>query len=670
MIDIVVLGKLVPDTGRIPDDAWDRERGTLKRERLLLQPNPCDDRALGLALFLRTSWDAQITYLSMGPEPVDQLCVRALAYGADRAILLSDTAFAGSDTLATARTLAHAIRTTAGDPSRTLVIAGIQSTDGDTGQVPVQIAALLDAVVVPFVTSVSVDSGQLQCSLFLDRGVGTARLGLGSLPAVVTCTDRLPSLPMEVTLDRLVESVNAELVRYDSGDLGLSRSVVGLSGSPTRVIKIETIAEGQREPEVIEWQTQSERMVSTVIERMAAVLEDDRIEPENRSARETAADQESMAEAPSGREEPRGSSDRNDPAGAVWVIADPDSTRGEAGDHGLISAARRLADELGVAVAVCRGAGTGTTARLAVAGATVVVEIPKGRPSDPVAHSLLLADLVERYKPVIVLIPASIRGRVLAPYLAARLGAGLTADCTEFRIGSYTVRRKSGKKYDRILIQIRPALGGNVRATIVSPANVDNGLPQMATARPWAFPEHRYPAHHIEVVRVENSAVMREVRPSVVHSAPSDSLSPGVAVAHCRALVSVGQGVGKQTFVRQADRLAELLRLRYGVSAEVSASRPVVDSGVLPRERQVGQTGTHVRPDLYFAFGISGAIQHRVGMQDSGYIVAVNTDPDAPIRHLCDLFVVGQAETVMSELIERLESDRSAVSPTSRSPAD
>ena len=244
-------------------------------------------------------------------------------------------------------------------------------------------------------------------------------------------------------------------------------------------------------------------------------------------------------------------------------------------------------------------------------------------------------------KPEIFLIGATANGRDLAPRVASALRCGLTADCTDLQIGEYTVR-KENKTYSNLLFQIRPAFGGNLVATIVNP----HTRPQMATVREGvmrkaaADPARKGAVEEIKPVFEKGDLALkvlsRSMRPSTVRLKDSP------------VIVSGGAGAAS---AEDFDLLRDLANLLGG---EVGASRAAVDAGLISREHQIGQTGTTVRPRLYIAAGISGAIQHRAGMDQSSKIIAINTDPNAPIFQIANYKIVGDLGEVLPLIIQSL----------------
>ena len=246
-------------------------------------------------------------------------------------------------------------------------------------------------------------------------------------------------------------------------------------------------------------------------------------------------------------------------------------------------------------------------------------------------------DVIEEEKPEIVLFGATSIGRDLAPRVSARVHTGLTADCTGLDIDEETGN----------LLMTRPAFGGNIMATIIC----EDHRPQMSTVRPGVMqklPEDKNLPVNVEKfdVKFEDKNFNVEILEETV------ATKKLVKIEDAKILVSAGRGFGG------ADRIVEAEELAKVLDATVSGSRAAVDAGWLEKERQVGQTGKTVRPNLYFALGISGAIQHLAGMEESDFIIAVNKNPDAPIFQTADLGIVADLHKVVPELARLVENAR------------
>jgi len=307
----------------------------------------------------------------------------------------------------------------------------------------------------------------------------------------------------------------------------------------------------------------------------------------------------------------------------------------------LVSKARELADKLKVEVsaALFGEKVSGEVSRLASLGAdrVYIAEDARLKYYTPIPYNKLMNQVVEEYKPQIVLYGATTEGRDLAPRVASHLKVGLTADCTDLQIGDHTQKET---EYKDILYQIRPAFGGNIIATIVSPEK----KPQMATVREgvmrMAQPDKSRKA---ETVKIKTSLGADDFLTEIIERVMEEKT---VNLKGAQIIVAGGMGVGSKDNFNLIKELAQIL------GAEIGASRAAVDQGFIGKEHQVGQTGTTVRPKLYIACGISGAIQHRAGMDGSARIIAINNDPEAPIFGVAHYGIVGDLNEVIPRMIK------------------
>ena len=263
--------------------------------------------------------------------------------------------------------------------------------------------------------------------------------------------------------------------------------------------------------------------------------------------------------------------------------------------------------------------------------------------TEPYAHAL--ASVIEKYKPEIVLVGATAIGRDLGPTVSARVKTGLTADCTVLEIGDFPLVAIPGQeqKHNQLLMT-RPAFGGNTIATIACPDN----RPQMATVRPGVM-QKIAPIAGAKAVIEEYNPGFTPNNKYVTIKEVVKAVSDTVDIMDAKILVSGGRGVGSAENFKILDDLAEVL------GGTVSCSRAVVDNGWKPKDLQVGQTGKTVRPQIYFAIGISGAIQHVAGMEESDLIIAINKDEDAPIFDVADYGLVGDLKKIVPQLTAALK---------------
>jgi len=276
-------------------------------------------------------------------------------------------------------------------------------------------------------------------------------------------------------------------------------------------------------------------------------------------------------------------------------------------------------------------------------GADVVLlaEHPELEMYRTLPYSRAVSGLVGKWKPYIFLIGATPVGRDLAPRVASALKVGLTADCTDLQIGNYTAK-KENRTYTDLLYQIRPAFGGNIIATIVNPQT----RPQMATVREGVM--HKLEPDPRRNGRIERIVVNFEPGDFALQVLSREKRQPTVRLKDAPVIVAAGAGVDSPEEFELVRELANVL------GGEVGASRAAVDAGLISHEHQIGQTGSTVRPRLYIAAGISGAIQHRAGMDQSNKIIAINTDPNAPIFQIAHYKIVGDVAEVLPLLIKSL----------------
>lgn len=305
----------------------------------------------------------------------------------------------------------------------------------------------------------------------------------------------------------------------------------------------------------------------------------------------------------------------------------------------LLGKARELADDLGQEVyAMFLGHNIKNQAQELIsfgADKVLLVEDESLAVYTTEPYTQAITQMINEQKPSIVLIGSTTIGRDLGPRVSARVNTGLTADCTKLEIN----------EEDKELWSTRPAFGGNLMATIVCP----NHRPQMSTVRPGVMQRMAKDTNRKgEVLEYKVSFNRDKFKVKVLETVKKEA---NIDITEAKVLVSGGRGVGNKEGFKKLEALAEVLK------GEVSSSRAMVDAGVIDHERQVGQTGKTVRPNLYLACGISGAIQHVAGMESSEFIVAINKDKYAPIMQLADLGIVGDLHKIVPMLTERIKQE-------------
>lgn len=321
----------------------------------------------------------------------------------------------------------------------------------------------------------------------------------------------------------------------------------------------------------------------------------------------------------------------------VWVFAEQRHDKLSKATLQLLGKGRELADTLGQKLcAVLLGENLEEMSKILVShGADIVyrADNPTLRNFQTDTYTYVISNLIRERKPNIMLYGATHIGRDLAPRIAQRVWVGLTADCTGLDIDPE----------EKILLQTRPAFGGNLMATIKTP----NHRPQMSTVRPGvmkALPED--PNRTGEIIEIDGEVPVEEIIARVIEIVKEQKKS--VNLEDAGIIVSGGRGVGSPEGFNVVQKLADAL------GGEMGASRATVDLGWIAKDHQVGQTGKTVQPKLYIACGISGAIQHRAGMQNSDYIIAINKDPDASIFGIANLGIVGDLHEIVPRLTEKI----------------
>lgn len=631
MMHIVACIKQVPDTTQVRVAP---ETNTLIREGIPTIVNPYDVHAIEEAVRLKERYGGKVTVISMGPPQAREALQKALSMGADDACLLSDGKFAGADTLATSYALAEAIRFLDGQSPVDLVICGKQTIDGDTAQVGPGMACRLGYSQLTYVDQV-VEVALKDRSITARRHLeGAYEIVCTSLPAVITVVKEINE-PRYASLPNLIRALEADIPVITAASLKLDTDYCGLKGSPTKVKKI--FPPPRRSGGAVVKADRIEDVVAAFMEK----IQSEKIltigEGEGKCG--------GGADGSSGHASASESAGADPKPGEVWVFVETDKGVPARVSWELLGVGRTLANDLGTNLcAVVPGYPVGDAVSEAVAhGADVVyaMESPVLAQYRTVPFTKAIVSLVKAHKPDVLLMGATTTGRDLASAVATELATGLTADCTGLAIGADT----------KFLEQTRPAFGGNIMATILT----EKCRPQMSTVRPrvMAMPV-RDTSRKGRLVRMPFDMAEDAVKTKIIESGSNDS-SSSVNLVDAEIIVSGGRGMGAKENFKFVRKLAEAL------GGVVGASRAAVDAKWMGYEHQVGQTGKTVRPRLYIACGISGAVQHLVGMQTSDMIIAINRDPNAPIFSVANLGIVGNVLEIMPALTDAVYKVRSYV---------
>ncbi|WP_431911819.1 FAD-binding protein [Micromonospora carbonacea] len=587
---IAVLIKQVP----VADGLALGPDGRLRRDGVPSEINPHCRRAVGKGVELARETGGTCTVLTMGPPAAEAVLVEALAWGADEAVFLTDPAFAGSDTLATARALTAALDRTG---PYDLVLTGRNSVDADTGQVGPQVAELAGLPFLSSVRELRLDGPRVWTRCELDEG---SRESTVTLPALLAAAERLCA-PAKVPLVAEPENFRTRIRRLGAADLG--PGPWGAAGSPTWV---GDLAHGElpRRARVLVTGDLDEQ-----VNRLVALLDEPSRRPPAPVVPPPAAG----------------------PDGPRLVVAVQPGRRQLAREL-LGEAARLAAPYAGRVTAVLLAddptvdlvGGWGADDALLVDGAATEAQL-----------AAALADWCAVVVPRVLLVPGTSWGREVAARAAARLGAGLTGDAVALDLtGAHA------------LLSWKPVANGAVRAAVWA-----RTATQLATVRPGVLPTPVARANApVPVTRIAAPPDARVDHGPVRRDEGVDRL------AAARVVVGVGRGVA-------VDDYRLLHAFAAAVGGELAATRAVTDNGWLPHARQVGITGRSIAPDVYLALGVAGKHTHLDGVSRAGRIVAVNTDPAAPIFGAVDLGLVADWRP-LAEAVVAVRESTSAALPT------
>ena len=600
MPKIAVCIKQIP---LVEDANFDPVSRTIRRDGVNVI-SAYDLRAIAQAVDLKNRLAFETVAITMGPPQAREALIDALGMGIDRAVHLQDRAFAGSDTLATARAIAQWLKREAFD----LILLGKYSLDAETGQVGPEIAELLGIAQITGVRKLELDGDRILAERESDEGVEEVE---ARMPVLLTCAERLIN-PIKIDAKTREAAQASAIESVNAAELDADATKFGFAGSPTWVQEVRA--------------QESPKVHCTMI---------DAADPERAAEEVIAALEEMGALKPRVHDRiPIGGQIRKSVRGRdVWVVVETDlGNQITLCSLELLSAGDRLATGLGgalVAVAL-PGAAARHAGLIASYGADhlLLADGPALENYSPDTAAEALARLVHERSPWALLVCASERGRDWGPRLAARLGLGLTGDAVGLELDG------EGR-----LVALKPAFGGNIVAPILSKT-----YPQMATVRQGvielAAPNPSRTAE-IETVRVEVNGPMTRLL-----SSSSNLDHTIVPLDGAEVVVGIGMGVGGPEGIEVVKDFART------IGAGLCATRRVTDKGWIARQLQVGLTGKAIGPRLYFTVGIRGVPNHTVGIKRAETVVAINNDPDAVIFERANLGLVGDWEPITRALTD------------------
>lgn len=581
--------------------------------------------------------DAKLIVCSMGPGSFETSLKTAISMGYDEAYLLSDRKLGGSDTYATGLAISTMLKHlgyTKDSKDPFIIVAGRQTSDGDTAHVPSQVAESIGIPQATFVESIKSDGNSIVAKRIIEGGYQMMKL---PMPCVVSLTATgIP--PRKPSLVGAIKARNAKVTVYSIDDIGLGTEKIGLSGSPTIVAGVVNI-KSERPPIVM---SEGHNEVALVDSLIANIKKGGNTLEKKEGAAKKEAERPDFP-----------IKDFRDGASGILTWAELANGKITRPSLELLTPARKLASQLGKDTKVMTliiGKQVASMAQTLIehgSDEVIIVENDKLEEYLVLPFSSIFEQVIRQRKPEIALFAATTSGRELAPRIGMKTGSGVTADCTGLEIGEY-INRKDKVIVTPILESRRPTYGESKLATILGFV-----CPQISTARAGTFEIPKRVEGRTGVVSsftptLSDSEFVTEIMQTVRGEGGLQNLF------EAEIIVAGGRGAtgDKLTLVKS---LAEALKAQ-GVNAEWACSRPVVDEGVSEYARQIGQTGKTVRPKLYIAIGISGAIQHIAGMKEAEKIIAINNNPKANIFHNADFGIVGEYTDIIPELIERVKT--------------
>ena len=634
MLTIISLIKQVP----LPSEMRMGDDGLMDRTKAKSIINIDCQFGLEAGLQLKKQYpDAKMIVASMGPPSFEDALKKAISMGYDEAYLLSDRRLGGSDTYATGLAISTMLKHlgyTKESKEPFIILAGRQTSDGDTAHVPSQVAESLGIPQATFVESVQADGkGNVIAKRIIEGGYQMLQL---PMPCTVSLTPTgVP--PRKASLAGAIRARNSKITMFSIDDIGLGTEKIGLSGSPTIVAAVANIV-SERPPVSMSAGHTEKELVNNFI---------DNFTNGGNTLEKTEKAEKKSAERPDFPV-------KDIREGAKGILTWAEITNGKIARPSLelLTPARKLADQLGndtKIMTVLIGKNVKPLAQtLFEHGSDEVILIENDKLEEYLVLPFtdIIAQLIKQRNPEIALFAATTAGRELAPRIGMRTGSGVTADCTGLEIGEY-INRKEKVIIAPILHSRRPTYGESKLATILGFV-----FPQVSTARAGTFEVPQRQEGKTGVLSTFNPTLSEEdfkveIEKTVRGEGGLQNLFDAeVIVAGGRGTVSDSLGLIKQ--------LAEALKAQ-GIKAEWAASRVVVDEGVAEYARQIGQTGKTVRPKVYIGVGISGAIQHIAGMKEAGKVIAIDHNPKASIFHYADFGIVGEYQDILPELIEKVK---------------
>lgn len=593
--------------------------------------------------------DAELIVVSMGPSSFEQSLRKAISMGYDRAVILSDRRLGGSDTYATGLAIATILKNIIipeGSRDQFIIFAGRQTSDGDTAHVPSQVGENLGIPQATFVEHIEFKGDHLEVVRMIEGGHQTLQVPIPCIISVAPTAihARRPSL------SGAIKSREVPIETFNIDQAGLPPESAGIPGSPTLVSKVVNIKRSRPPVTMIDGGSLevTGNLVMQAFEK--GLAGDTPAQPFAEEPDEEEADPKEAALLAKAATFPRVDFREGARGVLTWVEMHGDQISRSSLE--ILNPARKLADHLETKVtSILIGDGVTSLAKQIIAqGAdeVIVVNDPRLKEYSILPFVSVISQIAEARNPEIAIFGATTSGRELAPRLASRIKAGVTADCTSMKIGEYVNKQTKQVLYP-CLEAIRPTYGESKLATIIG-----FWCPQMATARPGTF-EALPPDPGRQGIISEYTPVLTD-RDFITKILKTERKEVGgQSLFTADVIIAGGRPCGELDDFQLVRDLVEALKEK-GIKADWGVSRQAVDRGYAPYSRQIGQTGKTVRPKVYLAIAISGAIQHTSGIKESDKILAINIDPKSNIFNTADYGVVGDYLKVMPLLIEKVKN--------------
>jgi electron transfer flavoprotein alpha subunit len=634
-LTIISLIKQVP----LPSEMRMGEDGLMDRTKAKSIINIDCQFGLEAGLQLRKqNPDARLIVCSMGPGSFENSLRTAISMGYDEAYLLSDRKLGGSDTYATGLAISTMLRHlgfTKDSKDPFIILAGRQTSDGDTAHVPSQVAESIGIPQATFVESVKMDGiGKVVAKRIIEGGFQMMKL---PIPCVISLTPTgIP--PRKPSLSGAIKARNMKITTFGIADIGLGTEKIGIDGSPTIVAKVVNIV-SERPPITMSQGHNEAALVGSLIANYK--------KGGNVFGKKEEAEKKEIERPDFPLKDFRN--------GSKGILTWAEVTNGNVSRPSLelLTPARNLATQLGNDTKIMTlmiGKSVRHLAQTLIehgSDEVIIVEDDKLEEYLVLPFSSIFAQVISEKKPEIALFAATTSGRELAPRVGMKTSSGVTADCTGLEIGEY-IDKKEKVIYYPILESRRPTYGESKLATILGFV-----CPQVSTARAGTFEVPKRSEGRKGIVSVfkpllNDKDFVVEIMKTVRGGGGLQNLF------EADIIISGGRGTTNDS-LGLIKALADSL-IEKGINAEWACSRPVVDEGVTEYPRQVGQTGKTIRPKVYVAVGISGAIQHIAGMKEAGKVIAIDHNPKANIFNHADFGIVGEYQDILPELIEQVKS--------------